>query len=215
MGFLDQLKSGLSISATPEKAPVIRPTKERNPVVSSLRVWSNGAIYPSASTVKAFNLSYVNRDDAKVGNGFDVIDSRAFFNTKDSQVPFLMIAPVSKDLPKVDFFDSCRYNEFGTPISTVMEQGSTVFGSKVLLSLLREVYNIAPETGGYIDLDIVTDASLQSSLAQATNGIYLIPKTKGRGEDKGVPSYTRRENLSIYVLVPHVLNSPDTADDQS
>lgn len=207
MGFLDQIKKGITVTATPEQTTAPRATKERNPVTSELRLYANGAIYPSAKLVKDFKLEYHAKNDPKQGQGFDVILSSQFSNLATSTTPFLMIAPVAKDLPKVDFFDQCRYNADETPMTSVMEQGSKNFGP-TLWKMLQEAYGVTPETAGeYIDLDIVADIELQTMLDAATNGIYNIPKTVSRGAKAGTQSYIRRENLDIFVLIPHTLNT--------
>jgi len=210
MGFLDQIRKGVSVTATPEQPRATRVTSSKNPVVSDLRLYANGAIYPSASLVKKFNLEFTSRDDNNTSNGFDIIDSAEFGNTANSNPRFLMVAPVSKSLPKVDLFDSCRYDTTGNPLVTVMEQGSTTYG-KQLLETLKTVYGTTVEKGGYVDLDFVRDEELQTTLNEATNGIFLVPKEVTRGEKKGAQTYIRRENLELYVLIPHSLNN-DGAD---
>jgi hypothetical protein len=208
MGFLDLIKKGVAINANPEKETTRRTSKEKNPIFSELRIYWDGSIYPSAKAVETWNLEYPSSTAAVKGNGFDVIDSRKFTNTAASTTPFLMITAIPKNEAKIDIFGSCRYDGIA-PMSSVMTQGSNTFG-ETLLTMLKEVYGTVVEKGDYVDLDIIVDNELAESLATSTNNIYHIPKTISRGPDKGTQSYTRRENLTMNILIPHVLNT--TAD---
>lgn len=210
MGFLDLVKRGVAINNSEPKTPATRAKKDRNPVTSDLRLFRDGSIYPSATLVKKYNLEYQHKDDTSPGNGFDVIDSRAWVNTANSETPFLMITAVFKDAPKVDLFGQTRYNDDGTPASSVMTQGTKTFGLK-LWEMLHEVYGTEIPTKDsekdYVDLDIVEDDEFAQNLLTATNGIFNVPKTIARGDDKGLQTYTRREKLVMSFLIPSTINN--------
>lgn len=191
--------------------------KQWNPASTfmGIRIWKNGSVFPSQALVDALNLEYpkVNinvetKEDGKtkrsysypngVNNGLDIIDSRIWLQYKGDQ-HFLAIAIVAKDQPKVDLFASTKYNEDGTPLSSVMEQGSATFGKSDLLPALQEVYGVEPNEEGFIDLFIDTTMNLKS---MSSNGIFLFPKKVARGDDKGKADYQRRENVDVYGLVP-------------
>jgi hypothetical protein len=201
MSFLNMLGSSFTAAPNEKKTRAV----QRNPISADLRIFKNGSVYPSASLVSRFNLEYPNKGDDTWGsaNGFDIIDSRQLINTKDNAVPFLMIAPVNKKASKVDLFNTCTFEEDGTPTNKVTEQGSASFG-KDLLVMLKEVYGITPEENGYVDMNLVKMTEVSETLAKVTNGIYYVPKTVTRGPLKGTVQYTRRENLDIYVLAPAV-----------
>jgi len=200
MSFLKMLEG---FEATPnEKKESTRAKIQRNPITADLRVFKTGAVYPSADCVTSFNLQYHMKESEVKGNGFDVIDSRELQNTKGAATPFLMIAPVSKDAGRVDLFNQTMFNEDGTPIANVMDQGSTSFGEE-MLRMLKEVYGITFEgEDNFVDLTFEKVDVISTQLQNATNGIYYVPKRVTRGPLKGTMQYTRRENLDIYVLVP-------------
>lgn len=184
--------------------------KERNPIIGDIRVFKTGAVYPSQKLVNDFNLEYSSKDAEHQGMGFDVIDSREW-NQMSSPVPFLMVAHVPKKAGRVDMFAQTSYNEDGTPVSSVMDQGTVTFGKK-LLQMVKEVYGVEPtEEKDYIDLSIVADDNLAQALASA-KGIYFLPKTKTRGENKGKADYERRENVAIYAFIPTAVAMPGTQE---
>lgn len=197
MSFLSFLKDGVQVTPNATKQPSSRGI-ERNPAAADIRIFSNGAAYPSASLVKRFGLEYTSVGGV-VGNGFDVFYSKEFGNTAGDPNKFIMIASVAKDSAKVDLFATTRYDDKQDPISSIMSQGTP---NPWLISLLETAYGIQIPKGEYIDLTLVKDEGLSAKLQSATNGIYYVPKAIARGAKKGEPSYVRRENLDIYVLAP-------------
>lgn len=204
MSFLSFLKDGVQVTPNATKQPSSRGI-QRNPAAADIRVFSNGAAYPSATFVKRFNLEYTSIGEV-VGNGFDVFYSKEFGNTAGDPNKFIMIAPVAKDSSKVDLFATTRYED-QKPISSIMDQGTP---NPWLISLLENAYGIQIPKGEYVDLTLVKEEGLSAKLQSATNGVYYVPKAIVRGAKKGEPSYVRRENLDIYVLAPQaVLQTED------
>lgn len=210
MGVLAFLKNGVSIAPNQVTTKTISRKRDINPAAADLRIFANGSVYPSATLVKRFNLEY-GTVGLTGGNGFDVFASKEFFNTMQIETPFIMIAPVEKHTGKVDLFGTTRFNEDGTPISSVMSQGSN---NTWLLDLLKTTYNIVPGEQGYIDLTLVKEEELSHGLAAMTNGIYNIPKQMVRGSKKGAATYVRREDIDVYVLYPTTMlvQQADTAN---
>lgn len=187
--------------------------KERNPSTADIRVFRNGSVYPSMDLVKRFDLDYQAKDSATPGFGFDVIDSRQWVNLKTEQ-PALFIAPVRRDLGKVDLFGSCTFDTENNPASNVIDQGATTFGKK-LLSMISEIYDInikETDEKDYIDLHVVEIPEVNAVLKDATKGVLHFPKTVSRGEDKGTATYVRRENATVYGFVPAQLMSTEEGE---
>ena len=142
---------------------------------------------------------------AEVGNGLDVIYSQDWAQWMVPENPHrdkkvLFISVVQKSEPKVDLFSTTRYNDDGTPISSVLTQGANTFGKDALLPVLKTAYNVEPsEEEGYIDLfiDLSQDVS-----ALGKKGIFLIPKTISRGDKAGQLEYQRRENIKMFAIIP-------------
>lgn len=193
--------------------------KQWNPAEDfmGIRIWKDGAVFPSKALVDKFNLEYpqatitiipAKEEGGKAkrsyeypngtGNALDVIDSRIWPQYKHDQ-HFIAIAIVPKDQAKVDLFGSTKYNEDGTPIASVLEQGSTSFGKEEFLTLIEEVYAALPNEEGFIDLKIDVDTNLK---ALVPNGIFLFPKKVTRGDDKGKADYQRRENVDVFGIEP-------------
>jgi hypothetical protein len=169
--------------------------KDANPTNGAdLRLFKDGSVYPSKELVAEFELEYTNKDTV-TGNGFDVIDTRTWAGWKaDTHV--LLIAPISKSKSKVDLFDQTKYNEDGTPISTVVDQGSNTFGKK-LLTMISEIYGDVDFTDkSYVDLVIGRGYNFATE-----EGIYYIPKAVVKGDKKGAIKVVRREYTSLYPLV--------------
>lgn len=180
----------------PAKKTAARTARQYQPLTADLRIWNTGAIFPSAELISKFNLEYVAKDATEKGNGIDIIDSRQM-PAINSETPFIGLSFTPKDAGKVDIFSQVSYAEDGSPKTSVAEQGAVSFGKEVLLPLLKEVYEVEPNEEGFIDLVVVTDPSFESP-----NGIYQFPKIVSRGERKGEITYTRRENQTVYAVVP-------------
>jgi len=220
MGALDFLKDIKieEITKTSKSTGIVK--KQRGPEESQLaiRVWKDGSVYPSKALVEKFGLEYQNaiiteevkEGDKKVrkfsypdgpGNGLDIIDSRAWgqYKNEDPKAQFIAIAIVPKDLPKVDLFANTRYNEDGTPVSSVLDQGASTFGEKNLLPLIKEIYEKEPGEEGFIDLILEEAVNLKTI---SPNGLFHFPKMVVRGKDQGKSDYERRENVDIFGIAP-------------
>jgi hypothetical protein len=189
------------------------------PTFMGIRIWKDGSIFPSQTLVDTFGLEYPKAivtieektgEDNKIikkrsyeypegtGYGMDIVDSRSWSQC-NSPKAFIAVALVTKDQPKVDLFASTKYNEDGTPFSSVMDQGSATYGENELLPTIKEVYNIEPNEEGFIDLLMDQSVNLK---ALSSNGILLFPKKVNRGADKGKADYQRRDNVDVFALVP-------------
>lgn len=171
------------------------PGRKREPATKNpkgnlaLRLFKDGSVYPSQELVDKFSLEYVRKDSVYPGNGID------FFLSKEwtplaAHPNMLIMGFVSKDQPKVDLFGSCRYNDDGSPKSSVMTQGLKSLG---LVDAARQLGYLA-EDQAWVDLQVVVDVPIP----QPANGIVYVPKTVERGERKGEPTYERRENVIFY-----------------
>lgn len=169
----------------------------RNPETADIRIYRNGSVYPSAKLVNTCNLQYAPKDSTDKGNGFDVFSSKDFLNTKHLAEVFLFIAMVPRSEGKIDLFASCTFEEDGTPKSDVLSQGANTAGVEIL-EKIKEVYGIEMLEGeSFMDLKIVSDSPFTTE-----DSIYFIPKTVSRGAKKGDVTLVRREDLTLYALVP-------------
>ena len=169
----------------------------KNPEGLTLRVFSNGKIYPSQDLVTLLNLEYTTKDTATNNNGLDIFKSTDWgMFPVDAPQKYIFIAPVPKDSPKVDLFGQVGYSEEGRPKNSVMEQGGGSFGEQ-MLEMISEVYGITLEKGSFLDLEVKSEVVVKSP-----NDVYFIPKTVARGEKKGQITVVRRENISVMPLVP-------------
>jgi len=205
--------------------------KQRNPEPSfmGIRVWKDGSIYPSVALVSKYNLEFVKAtvtqedvvkngvlqtDDAgqplkrkvlsypnDTSNGIDIMNSADWTQKQNwGSNPDLILAAISpKRSGKVDLFATCTTEEDGSPKLSVLEQGAATFGKESLLPLVASVYNAVPNEEGFIDLEFVEAYPLHQVVS---NKIFMFPKRIVRGEDKGKLEYVRRENVSLFPLVP-------------
>jgi hypothetical protein len=204
--------------------------RERNPAATllALRLFASGAIYPSQAATDKFCLEYRRAVISKeadsdrnsyeypdgAGQGFDIIDSRVWIGYK-APGDMLFIAPVDKLKSKVDLFKVVKYNEDGTPASSVMDQGAETFGKEVLLPAVKELYGIElGEDKPFVDLVICEELEGVNipEKFRPKNGFHLFPKQVTRGKDKGTNTYERRENTVIYGLVPAGLLAQSEAE---
>ena len=219
-----------------------------NPALLAIRLWWDGKVFPSIALIDKFDLNYRSATFEEVpakaaegvpgtdgyksavpakkktvvpvdnsGNAFDIIDSSQWHQFKgDGRM--LFISPVAKHEPKVDLFGTTTYNEDGSPITAVVDQGAATYGTKFLLPLVDAIFGIKlakaeaestlPE---YVDLvvcDTLTEDGTTISLTELftpKNGIGLFPKVISRGEEKGQADFVRREKPVIYGLLPLAL----------
>lgn len=175
-----------NVVLTDQKAKV-KVKVEKNPTGLALRIYANGDVYPSRQLIDQFDLNYYNQD-SQSGSGFDIIDSKTWEPTKafDRMIIFGVVA---KHEAKVDLFNRVKFNEDGTPVSNVFDQGSP---SPKLLNLVQDL-GLLKEGDKFVDLQIFTDFPITME-----DGIALVPKELAKGGKKGTPSYQRRENVVFY-----------------
>ena len=178
----------------------------RNPENADLRIYANGSVYPSKELVAEFKLQYQPKNAEHPGYAFDVISSADYGACKDFARPVLMIAAVERTEPKTDLFSASVFDKEGNPMADVLTQGANTFG-KQLLEKLKELENIELEEGTFVDLLIIREYPFNTP-----NNIYLLPKTVSRGEHKGELTYVRRENITLYALVPVTAITADDAE---
>ncbi len=212
LGFLSNVVLNADASAPR------RPKKERMPVNAHLRIFKNGAVYPSQELIDLLGLEYVPqtqdaegkwKEPENPGNGFDVCLS-SDFPAFSSPVPVIVIATVSRIHSKISLFGSVSYvkeadaeRKLGEPLVTVGQQGSTTFGAEELLPMLAEIYGVVPGPEGYMDLNLVgKDAQPGVTNPWVFDRPVYVPKKVARGELKGQASTVRRENSKYFVLVP-------------
>lgn len=169
-----------------------------------IRLMSDGAIYPSEELVKKFNLEYTSKDNIE-GCGLDVWCSWNWSFLKDFTTKCIFISPITryndkgKATPKISLFGTCKYDDNDNPRTSVLTQGSKVFGEQYLQSWITEAYGtFVTDDCQYIDFELV------STGIKSEDGLYYIPKEKTNKDGEKKPTYERRENLDIYILVPRV-----------
>jgi len=183
----------ISLTASEVKT---RGTIDTTPVPGShLRLFKDGRLFPSEELVKTHNLEYVDKGEV-TGNGFDIIDSKKSPHYPQESPRVVMIALVSKSLPKVDLFGSVGYNKDGTPKTSVLTQGSSTTG-KWLITLLEEVYEEELFSGENRFVDLVVNEQFGVT---TPNNIYQMPKTTSRGTNKGEITYQRRTDTTLWPL---------------
>lgn len=225
LDFLNEIKIE-EVSKSSTRAAK-KSSTDNNPASTfmGIRVWKSGKVYPSQALTDAFSLEYSNKvrtidaegkittsvpNEGKT-NGFDVFSISDWTQVDDAtrSNKLILIGVTPKSCNKVDLFSTTKYNEDGTPVFSVMEQGASTFGSKTLLPLIKEVYGMECNEEGYIDLEINTNFNLKS---KALNGIFVLPKVISRGDDMGKPDIARRENINVFPMTPVVAVVPPGSD---
>lgn len=201
MKGLEFLKNAKLASNDTVKPVLARTTtaKARNPETADIRVYKNGSVYPSAALVAEFDLGYRAKDaEGDKGKAFDVFKSTEYLNTQNwpAESKVIFIAAVNRAEGKAELFGRTTYDENGAA-SDVMSQGATTFG-KELLTMLKDIYDVElTEEEAYIDLVISRENAFNTE-----DGIYWVPKTVSRGDDKGKSTLVRREDITLFPLVP-------------
>jgi len=215
LDFLNEIK----IQEVAKTAPRIakKANSNPNPEFMGIRIWKSGKVYPSQALTDAFCLEYptkiVSTDEEGntvmtlpdvSSNGLDVF-ALSDWSQIDSQTrqtnKVLLIGVSPKTSAKIDLFGNVRYNQDGTPVSSVMEQGASTFGTDSLIPMIESTYSTQFNEEGYIDLEVNTKFNLKS---KAMNGIFMIPKVISRGKDAGKADVVRRENIDVFPLTPVV-----------
>lgn len=161
--------SNITLASNEEVKPAFVTSKatravvDRNPEGTKIRLFKNGAIYPSKELVENYALEYLPKDSEEKAFGFDIMSSKSFPNTAHLESSFLILAVVLKSLTKVDVFGSTKYYSAedvsklaaegtevveGQPKSSVLDQGNTTFGKDVLIPMLKEIYGFEFAEGG-------------------------------------------------------------------
>ena len=199
---------------TPEKETRVNVAKaDKYPTEGTvIRVWANGNIFPSPALVTTLGLEYssiavVDGVTEPTGNGLDVFIFSKLPNAPKVAQDCIMISAIAKTAPKVDLFGSCKYDELGQPKSSVLTQGGGTFGEE-LIAMIKEDYGIEIPKGTYLDLEVKLDISPKVS------PIVYLPKTIDRGPKKGQLDVARRENITIYPLVPIVSAQESAATEE-
>jgi hypothetical protein len=209
MKGLEFLKKAAIVSIEATKSATARTTvaKNRNPENADIRIFKDGSVYPSAALVAEFDLGYRAKEDDG-GKAFDIFKTAdcPHMAEWDAGQKAIFITAVDRKLPKTDMFSGSKYDETGAPKADVLTQGSNTFGADVLPAL-KEVYDVEPNEEGFIDLVIMREAPLKTD-----NEIYYIPKVISRGDKKGQADLLRRENLTLFPLVPAAMLSTDEVD---
>lgn len=145
---------------------------------------------------------FVPNPEGTPGNGFDIIDSREWNQYKgEGNLIFLGVVP--KNESKVDMFARTGYDAEGKPLTSVMDQGTKTFGTDSLISMVEEVYGTKlDDKKEYVDLAIVSETEGVNIPETFSKPIMFSPKKTARGKDKGTPTYVRRENMPLFLLVP-------------
>lgn len=232
LGFLNEVKLE-EVQVESKRSTVSG--KDRNPAdeFMGIRIWKGGEVYPSKALTEKLNLEYVpvtvtlvpvtkdgqpvmeEKDGQQVqkmkrnytypdvvGNAFDLIDTKSWMQYPQDQKRILLVGVTPKNQDKVDLFGSTKYTEEGQPVASVLTQGASTFGKETLLPAIADIYGVDPNEEGYIDVVVAVDNDLAPL---ASNGIFFVPKRIKRGKDAGKDDYERRENISIFPLVPAIL----------
>lgn len=168
-----------------------RTPKEKNPEGLTVRVFSDGSVYPSQELVNNYQLEFLPKDQ-NAGNGIDVIDSSKWTPLQNAP-RMLLFGFTHKSEPKIELFGTCRYNTDGTPKSSVLTQGSVC---KELLALVKE-FGWLTEEQTFVDLKVLTQHPIKTE-----NGVAYIPKVVDRGAKKGEETYVKRESYQMFPVEP-------------
>lgn len=190
------------VEKTVAKASTGKTAMQRNPTNgASLRLFKDGSVFPSLEAVGKYDLEYF----GTTGNGFDVIDSRKWAQYPAGAQAVVFIAAVPKKSGLVDLFASAKVE--GT---SVLTQGSKTFGME-LITMLQEVYGVEDlfATQKWVDLSIVDNVAMPTE-----DGIYNVPKTVGKGENKGMVTTKRRENITVNPLALFTVEAMPTEDNE-
>lgn len=155
---------------------------------------------------QAFKPSKFTPKSGVPGNGFDIIDSRLWLSYKGTG-HMLFIAPVAKDQAKVDIFGATKYNDDGTPFSSVYDQGAKTYGEGTLLKAVKELYNIElNDEREFVDLMIIDELAEGDVVVninkQFSQKMAIFPKRIIRGEKQGEADYEKRENAIVWGFIP-------------
>lgn len=201
-------------------APAVIEEKQRVPKTSikavpegvDFRISLTGNIYLSDKFVEEFNLQYVHKDNADKGNGIDIVESWQWSQYPKDAPDVLFFAISNRKYPKLDLYNSTKYNEDGTPKGDVLTQIQKVDLNIVFKALFNCEYN--EETvkehapNGYLDLVLVRGIDFTPS-----NGKFYLPKEVSRGENKGEYTTSLRENVNLYPVTIFEVSDTDSKEE--
>lgn len=177
----------------------------RVPTEGDLIVFSTGAIYPSESLVARYNLEYKpkalvvdalgNETYEEVGNGLDIFESKNW-SMIDLPIELLMVAVSAKKEAKVDVWGTCKFDEEGTPVSSVLTQGKVTFAKAQLLGMITSAYGVDWNVTDYVELSLV-----ESRVMVSPTGRYNLPTVVSRGANKGELTEKSRTEVPVFPLV--------------
>lgn len=215
LNFLTTLAAVTMISAVAQKETTTKEdstTKrvEKNPTNGAdFRILSNGKVYPSADFVADFGLEYLSKTSGTKSMGLDLFDSSTWAQLQGAP-QMLLGYIVDQDKPKVKLFAGTRYKEDGSPINSVMDQGTVVSDDTlemiavalgVTATVTDEVANTAWDNlldgRRFVDFYMLREAP---SL-MIPDGIYQIPKTVARGENKNEVTTVKRELIKVLPII--------------
>jgi hypothetical protein len=235
MSFLNFLKEVKIEEATVKAVATRIEGKDRNPAEDfmGIRVWKNGAVYPSVALVKALKLDYqpvtitdviVKKDGEtvmEVINGQEtaktkrVIDYPDFVGFGLDVVDTANWTQYPKDQPRLLVVGVTPKNEakvdlFGTTRYT--PEGEPMADVLSQGATTFGIENLLPALEEVYGIGVshkgYVDVAIpleQDLSSLATKSIFLLPKKINRGKDAGKLDYERRENIAIHPLVPQLL----------
>ena len=193
------------------KAKADRIKLEKFPIEGAdFRVYKNGRIFTSEKTATEFNLEFMPKeeiiipgkdtDDDKTkevptGNGLDIFSSENWQMIATPE-PILFIAVVPRNgNAKIDVYGSCTYEEDGTPKRSINNNTVSTFGRDVLVPQLETLYGVNFEEVDYVDLVMNVEYAIE-----APRGVFSIPKTVSRGDNKGDLVFLTRKDITVFPL---------------
>lgn len=168
-----------------------KPPKTTTPEGMTVRVMANGKIYPSKDLTEKYNLEY-QPATVNSGNGIDIVDTSKWAILA-AYPRAILFGITPKTEAKVDLFASCRHHEDGTPKASVLTQGAV---NDTLVDLVKQFgWLTADQT--FVDLKVLEECPFKTQ-----DGIAYIPKTIAKGAKAGEDTYSRRENVTFFPVMP-------------
>jgi hypothetical protein len=208
------------------KARAERVKLDKSPVTgASFRVYKNGRIFTAEAIAEEYSLEFgakeeiivpgkdTDTDKTKevvIGNGLDIFSSENW-QMIATPAPMLFVAIVPRHgNPKIDVYGSTSYEEDGIPKRSIDSNTVSSFGKDILVPQLEELYGVNFEEVDFIDLVMVTEYAIE-----APRGVFSIPKTVSRGDNKGDLVFVTRKNITVFPLTVFegVAESKDEATD--
>jgi hypothetical protein len=205
------------------KAKVDRVKLDKFPMKGSqFRVYKNGRIFTAEQTAVEFSLEFSAKEEIIIpgkdtdedktkeivtGNGLDIFSSENWQMIATPE-PMLFVAVVPRNgNAKIDVYGSCTYEDDGAPKRSITNNTVSTFGKEYLVPQLEELYGIDFEAVDYVDLVMNTEYAIE-----APRGVFSIPKTVSRGDNKGDLVFITRKNITVFPLT--VFEAPIETDKQ-